>query len=57
MIHAGGGILHRKRTSATAVHNTIRRTNKDPGGSDNNNKNTKGFDAEEKTMPHPLRHY
>ena len=38
MIHADGGILHRKQTSATAVHNTIRRMDNDRGGSDNNNK-------------------
>jgi hypothetical protein len=38
MIHADGGILHRKQTFATAVHNTIRRMNNDRGGSDNNNK-------------------
>ena len=37
MIHADGGILHRKQTSATAVHNRIRRMNNDRGGSDNNN--------------------
>ena len=38
MIHADGGIPHRKQPFATAVHNTIRRMNNDRGGSDNDNK-------------------
>ena len=36
MIHADVGILHTSQTSATVVHNTIRRMNNDRG-SDNNN--------------------